>query len=128
MILMRRRYPIGGRSKAHNTLNNQHCPFLSIDIETGGDIAGIIQLSAEITYMRLVLVGSKLAHDKEEDVRRCTETFNKYVKLECAPEYWSQSSIDVHGILPTNARITRAKGMKTVWPQFLLWVSVLMLS
>jgi hypothetical protein len=29
-----------GRSIAHKILNNQHCPFLSIDIETGGDIAG----------------------------------------------------------------------------------------
>jgi hypothetical protein len=83
----------------------------------GGDIAVIIQLSAKITYMRLVLVGSKVANDKVEDVRRCTNTFNKYVNLECAPEYWSQSSLDVHGILPTDARITRAEGMRTVWPQ-----------
>jgi hypothetical protein len=30
----------GGRSIAHNILNNQHCPLLSIDIETGGDIGG----------------------------------------------------------------------------------------
>jgi hypothetical protein len=29
----------------------------------------------------------------------------------------------VHGILPTDARITGAEGMRTVWPQFLLWVS-----
>jgi hypothetical protein len=30
----------GGRSIAHNILNNEHCPFLSIDIEMGGHIAG----------------------------------------------------------------------------------------
>jgi hypothetical protein len=36
-----------GRSIGHNILSNQHCPFLLIDIEMGGDIAGIIQLSAE---------------------------------------------------------------------------------
>jgi hypothetical protein len=84
---------------------------LSIDIETGGDIAGIIQLSAEITHMRLVSVRSKIAYDKAEDVRRCTETetFNKYIKPRCAPEYWSQSSIDVHVILPTDAGITGAE-------------------
>jgi hypothetical protein len=49
----------GGRSIAHNILNNQHCPFLSIDIDTGGDIAGIIQLSADTTHMRLVFGGVK---------------------------------------------------------------------
>jgi hypothetical protein len=27
----------GGRSIAHNILNNQHCPFLLIDIERGSD-------------------------------------------------------------------------------------------
>ncbi len=113
----------GGRPIVHNILNNQHCSFLSIHIKTGGNIAGIIQLSAKITYMRLVLVGSKVANDKAEDVGRCIETFNKYVKPECAPEYWVQSSIDVHGILQMDARITGAEGMRTVWPQFLLWVS-----
>ncbi len=56
-----------------------------------------------------VLVGSKVAYDKAEDVGRCTETFNKYLKLECAPENWAQGSIDVHGILPTDARITGAE-------------------
>jgi hypothetical protein len=113
----------GGRSIAHNILNNQHRPFLSIDIEMGCDIAGIIQLLAKITYIRLVLVGLKLANDKAEDVRRSTETLNKYVKPECAPEYLAQSSIDVDGILQLDARITGAEGMRTVWPQYLLWVS-----
>jgi hypothetical protein len=67
----------GGRSIAHHTLNNHLCQFLSIDIKTGGDIAGIIQLSAEITQMKLVSTGKKLGCDKAVDCCCCPDTFNK---------------------------------------------------
>jgi hypothetical protein len=60
----------GGRSIAHHTLNNHLCQYVSIDVETGGEIAGIIQLSAEIVHMKLVSKGRKLASDKAEDCRR----------------------------------------------------------
>ncbi len=69
----------GSRSIAHHTLNNHLCQFLSIDIETGGDFAGIIQLLAELVHMKLLLTGKKIASDKAEDCRRgCT--FNRYVQ------------------------------------------------
>jgi hypothetical protein len=113
----------GGRSIAHHTINNHLCQFLSIDIETGVDIAGIIQLSAEITQMKLVSMGKKLGCDIAVDCRRCPDTFNKYVQPECAPAYWAQSSIDVHGILPADPRITGADDIRTVWFQFLVWLS-----
>ncbi len=113
----------GGRSIAHHTLNNHLCQFLSIDIETGGDMAGIIQLSAEITQMKLVSMGKKLGCDKAVDCCHCPNTFNKYIQLGCAPAYWAQSSIDVHGILPTDPRITGADDICTVWFQFLVWLS-----
>jgi hypothetical protein len=107
-----------GRSIAHHTLNNHLCQYLSINIETGGEIAGI----AEIVHMKLVSTGRKLASDKAEDCRRgCT--FNRYVQPGCAPEYWDQRIIDVHGILPTNPRITGADEMHIVWPQFLSWLA-----
>jgi hypothetical protein len=66
-------------------------------------------------------VGSKVAYDKAVDVRRCTETFKKYVKPECAPEYFRAA-------LMCMASTNRCQdhwsgGMRTVWPQFLLWVS-----
>ncbi len=112
----------GGRSIAHHTLNNHLCQYLSIDIETGGEIAGIIQLSAEIVHMKLVSMGRKLASDKAEDCRRgCT--FNRYVQPGCAPEYWDQRSIDVHSILSIVPRITGADEMRIVWPQLLLWLA-----
>jgi hypothetical protein len=112
----------GGRSIAHHKLKHNLCQFLSIDIETGGDIAGIIQLSAELVHMKLVSTGKNVASDKAEDCRRgCT--FNRYVQPGCAPEYWDQRSINVHGILPTNPRITGADEMRIVWPQFLSWLA-----
>jgi hypothetical protein len=77
----------GGRSIAHHTLNNHLCQYLSIDIETGGDIAGIIQLSAEITQMKLVSMGKKLGCDIAVDCRCCPDTFNKYVQPGCASAY-----------------------------------------
>jgi hypothetical protein len=104
-------------------LNNHLCQFLSIDIETGGDIAGIIQLSAEITQMKLVSTGKKLGCDVAVDCCCCPDTFNKYVQPGCAPAYWAQSRIDMHGILPTDPKITGADDICTVWFQFLVWLS-----
>ena len=37
-----------GRSITHNIFDNQNAVFLSFDIETAGEIAGIVQISAEI--------------------------------------------------------------------------------
>jgi hypothetical protein len=112
----------GGRSIAHHTLNNHLCQFLSTDIETGGEFAGIIQLSAEIVHMKLLLMGKKLASEKAEDCcHGCM--FNRYVQPGCAPDYWDQRSIDVHGILPMDPRITGADKMRIVWPQFLSWLA-----
>jgi hypothetical protein len=71
----------GGRSIAQHTINNHLCQFLSIDIETGGDIAGIIHLSAEIAQMKLVSMGKKLGCDIAVDCRCCPDTFNKYVQV-----------------------------------------------
>ncbi len=107
---------------AHHTLNNHLCQYLLIDIEIGGEIAGIIQLSAEIVHMKLVSMGRKLISDKAEDCH-CGCRFNRYVQPGCAPEYWDQRSIDVHGIFPTNPRTTGADEMRIVWPQFLLWLA-----
>lgn len=40
-----------GRSIAHNKIDNQIAYFVSFDIETAGEIAGIIQVSAELCCM-----------------------------------------------------------------------------
>ncbi len=45
----------GGRSIAHHTLNNHLCQFLSIDIETGGDLAGIIEVEGILKMLHYML-------------------------------------------------------------------------
>jgi hypothetical protein len=42
-----------GRSIAHNIFNNQNAVFLSFDIETAGEIAGIVQIPAEIVRFKI---------------------------------------------------------------------------
>jgi hypothetical protein len=78
---------LGGRSIAHHSINNHLCQFLSIDIETGGDIAGIIQLSAEIAQIKLVSTAKKLGCDIAVNCCHYPDTFNKYVQPGCAPSY-----------------------------------------
>ncbi len=70
--------PLKGRSIAHNILTDGSAVLLSLDIEIGGEYAGIVQLSAEIVRMKLV-AGRGVAQDQVEDVVRVA-TFDWYVK------------------------------------------------
>ena len=45
--------PLKGRSMAHHLLTQKKMVFVSLDLETGGEICGIIQLSAEIVRVEL---------------------------------------------------------------------------
>jgi hypothetical protein len=78
-------HPKGG-SIAHNILTDGSAVFLLLDIEIGGEYAGIVQLSAEIVRMKLV-AGRGVAQDQVEDVVRVA-TFDRYVKPEC--DIWDQ--------------------------------------
>jgi hypothetical protein len=42
-----------GRSITHNIFDNQNAVFLSFDIETAGEIAGIVKISAEIVRFKI---------------------------------------------------------------------------
>ena len=46
--------PLHGRSIVHGHLNNGRIIFLSLDLETGGEKGGIIQLSAEFVRPKLI--------------------------------------------------------------------------
>ena len=108
-----------GRSIAHHLLHNQLSVFMSFDIETAGEIAGIVQISAELVRMKMD--GTKVGSDRADGIDRVRETFNSYVNPEVRPEYWDQRSITVHGILPDDERIVNAGNMRTVWPEFQRW-------
>ena len=62
-----------------------------LDIETVGDIAGIIQISAEIVRMKMDR--TKVGSDHSDGINRVRQTFNKYINPEVCPKYWDQRSI-----------------------------------
>ena len=57
-----------GRSIAHNIFDNQSAVFLSFDIETAGEIAGIVQISAEIVRFKINLENKKVGSDHAGDI------------------------------------------------------------
>ena len=93
--------PKGG-SITHNIFDNQRAIFLSFDIETAGEIAGIVQISAEIVRLKIDSAKKKVGSDHAGDILQEKDTFNRYVDPEVHSEYWDQHSISVHGILPDN--------------------------
>ena len=56
------------RSDAHDIIVNQKAVFLSLDVETGGELAGIIQLSAEISRIEIEQQGKSFSKDTPEHV------------------------------------------------------------
>jgi hypothetical protein len=80
-------------------------PLLSFDIETAGEIAGIVQISAENVRFKINSAKKKVGSDHAGDILREEDTFNRYINPEVRPEYWDQHSISVHGILPDDERI-----------------------
>jgi hypothetical protein len=110
-----------GRSIALNIFNNQTTVFLSFDIDTAGEIAGIVQISAEIVRFKINSAKKKVGSDHAGDILQEEDTFNRYINPVARPEYWDQHSISVRGILPDSERIINAGNMRTVWPEFQRW-------
>ena len=52
-----------GRSITHNIFDNQNAVFLSFDIEAAGEIAGIVQISAEIVCFKINSAKKKVGSD-----------------------------------------------------------------
>ena len=113
------------RSIVRNIFNNQNAVFLSFDIETAGEIAGIVQISAEIVRFKINLAKKKVCSAFVDNIERVADTFNIYMNPEVLPEYWDQRSISVHGILPNDKRIKNAGNMRTVWPKANIKISTI---
>jgi hypothetical protein len=90
-----------------------------LDIEIGGEYAGIVQLSAEIVRMKLV-TGQGVAQDQVKDVVRVA-TFDRYVKPKC--DIWDQRCIDIHQIHSEDECIVSAHNIDQVWLQFKTWLN-----
>jgi hypothetical protein len=86
-----------------------------------GEIAGIVQISAEIVRFKINSAKTKVGSDHADVIMCIGETFNRYVNSEVCPQYWDQNSISVHGILHEGERIVTAGNMRTAWPEFQRW-------
>lgn len=78
-----------------------------VDLEHGGDACGVIQLSvvAYVPSAEAKIIGG----------------FDEYIKPP-ANAVWSDHASDVHGIYPTDARITSALGIAEVWKRFVTFI------
>jgi hypothetical protein len=52
---------------------------LYFDIETAGEIAGIVQISAEIVCFKINSAKMKVGSDHADNIVRVANTFNSYV-------------------------------------------------
>ena len=120
------------RSLLHHYIKQKKVVFLSLDLETGGEDCGIIQISGEIIRPELAREGGKVPKDTLANVTRegtlyNPETnpggglFNAYVHPGEDAE-WSPAAIEVTGLSRTDQRITSAKNIDEVWSSFSQWV------
>jgi hypothetical protein len=59
-----------GRSIAHTIFNNQRSVCLSFDIETAGEITGLVQISAEIVRFKINSAKKTVGSDYADDIER----------------------------------------------------------
>jgi hypothetical protein len=68
------------RSIARDIFNDQQAVFLPFDIETAGEIAGIVKISAEIKCFKINLAKKKVGSDHADDILQVEEvSFGRHV-------------------------------------------------
>lgn len=107
--------PVRGKSIAYWDFENNDIAYLSLDLETGGEYCGIIQLSGQI-----------FCPDPDDPggfgIIYATETFNQYVR---PPEgsIWNEEACRAsHGLCARSPEILNAEPFITVWTKFCSWV------
>ena len=125
--------PPHGRSIVRGHLNDGTIKFLSLDLETGGEECGIIQLSAEFVRPKLHRGGKTAVKDSLESLERGDDNifdkqnnpqgtvFDEYVQPPEDAE-WNEEA-GVHGLSATHPSILSARKMKEVWKSFCLLVN-----
>jgi hypothetical protein len=93
-------------SKAHDDLMNDKCVFFSVDVETGGEHCGIVQISA---------VEIHFSYDGTD------YEFDMYVNPGPGAK-WDSTCTSVTGLSPNDNRIQNAGSIETVWPQFVEFI------
>ena len=109
--------PKGRNEHAYHYIDRGKAIFLSLDVETGGEYCGILQLSAEICRMIIKQDGSSKLKDKATDIRRDTNTFNKYVEP-AEGAIFAEACTRIHGLSESSPCIKNASDIDVVWSQF----------
>lgn len=94
-------------SLADHWFQNQKVLFVSFDLETGGENAGILQISATM---------------KDQSGNGVGHAFNSYVKP-AANAHISEESSAIHGLKIDDERLVNAEPIKIVWPKFTSWAN-----
>ncbi len=89
---------------AHHDFVLGKTALLSIYIEHAREFMGVVQLSAELFCLDLILKCTLAHGDKAENIRKETNAFNKYVQFESEME-WSSHCINRHSLTPNNEQI-----------------------
>ncbi len=90
-------------SVAHEDFHAKNIVLFNVDLETGGNLCGPVQISVA-------------AFDPQKNVSLAE--FDSYVKPADGAE-WNQHTINVHGIEPSQQRIKDASKIEDVWRDLL---------
>ena len=110
---------------AHHLLTQKKMVFVSLDLETGGEICGIIQLSADIVRVELKRGGVTYAKDSLTTVQRGEGTFeeclnpegtvfNEYVNPGKDAEWNAAGGVELHNLTASHPSIRSARGIGDV--------------
>jgi hypothetical protein len=105
--------PPNGKSIAHFDLKANRIVYVSLDVETGGEYCGIIQLSAELFRKNTA----------NSTYNRVSEAFNQYVRPPDGTIWNKEACRASHGLTAESRQIQNGRPFVTVWIQFCDWVS-----
>ena len=114
--------PKGRNPHCHHLLGRGKCVFLSLDVETGGEYCGILQLSAEICHLTIQTSGRSSSKDTAAAIQRDANTFNAYVRPADGAIY-SEACTNIHGLTADSPCIQQASDIDVVWSQFVNWIN-----
>ena len=124
---------VKGRSVGTHHFNQDKLVFVSLDLETGGEGCGIVQISTKIVRPVLKRDGQKTSNDElagpvERGTTQYNEhsnpgglLFNEYVNPGEDAE-WSADATNVTGLSKDDPRITEARSLMDVWTSFCKYI------
>jgi hypothetical protein len=104
-----------GKSIAHFDLKDNKIAFLSLDLETGGEYCGIIQLSGQ-------LFRQNSTDRRQNAFIPVEETFNEYVRPPDGAFWNEEASRLSHGLSARSPEIQNGQPFVTVWTNFCSWI------